>query len=74
MKNKPCVINGVTYHPEIKNDWRFTLALDNGLTIFTVRLTQLPDIFYLRVTKIGWRWPLIRSVAMFQNKEALKEK
>jgi hypothetical protein len=73
MKNKTCVINGVTYHPEVKDSFRFSLAWDKGLAIFTVHLTQFPDIFYLRITKVGWYWPPVRSIAMFQNKEALKE-
>jgi hypothetical protein len=78
MKNNNFVINGVTYHPQIDDDWTFTLGWEKGLIIYTVRLTQFPNIFYLRITKVGLKWPPVRSIALFENKDAwiasLKEK
>jgi hypothetical protein len=73
MINKDCIINGVTYHPELRGYPRYSFAWDKGLSIFSVRLTQFPNIFYLRITKIGWKWPLIRSVEVWENPDNINK-
>jgi hypothetical protein len=70
---KDCVINGVTYTPEIQEGFpNYSFAWDGGLVIFILRRTQFNEIFYLRMVKIGWKWPPFRSVSIFGNEEMLK--
>ena len=72
MRND-CVINGVTYHPEVQGIPTCDFAWDHGPVIFIIRLTQFPNIFYLRIVKFRWRLPPIQSISVWENPDAVKK-
>jgi hypothetical protein len=74
MLKNDCVVDGVTYHPEIQRGVSYSLAWDRGLAVFIVRLTQFPNIFYLRIVKVGWRFPPLQTLSVWESTKSFNKK